>query len=784
MRFGLRVKLFFAFSFILFFTIIISVASIHNLKIIADELHDIITITEPTVKEVDNLIVNLWQISYISQKIVATDNLSEVDKLEQSIADSRKEFDESFEKLEILVTDDEWKSQLDQVQQNKTDFDNNFQAIITAHREWISCREKTVELLETYDSLDHELETMLSENDSIFATRLESVLIDMEETLSKTLNQKHLHESQNGWLYFNSLQEKANEYITQINNDGVQRLFVELQTIVSGESGILALHELQLEKHSKAHSSLTRMEDNVEDSIVTLNTVLENVSDENEAAGKDVEKRVIQAKLIIIGVTITSVLIGLIMAFLLSLRINDAVSRMIKAASQIATDLMSLARATAALAQGDLSQSIIIRTEPIIYNNDDEIGDFAQVFNEMILRLSETCESFDEMTHSLRLLIGQIVEGANDIGEASEQLSATSSLTEEATDKVTSGIHEITEGSTKQTHSMNQTKDTVVQMSRAIENVASGAQEQASSIGRSVMITNQITSAIQQVLTSAQNGSFSSSEAQKAAHEGAEVVKHTVEDMKHIKREVDFVAEKVHEMGSHSSQIGQIVETIDTIASQTNLLALNAAIEAARVGEQGKGFAVVADSIRKLSERSTIATQEISKLIDEIQRTIKEAVKATEKGTVEVELGVNRANQAGEALEIILEAVETVNIQMEEISSASQEMEQSSSQLADAMDSVSAVVEENTASTQEMSANSDEFTHAIDTIIEVNQQNRSITQQVAKTAEELQIQMEQLDQATKLLKQMSENSRDMVSKFKLSDTYSNMTDEQVSYFEY
>jgi methyl-accepting chemotaxis protein len=222
-------------------------------------------------------------------------------------------------------------------------------------------------------------------------------------------------------------------------------------------------------------------------------------------------------------------------------------------------------------------------------------------------------------------------------------------------------------------------------------------------------------------------------------------------------------------MGARSEQIGTIIETIDDIAGQTNLLALNAAIEAARAGEHGKGFAVVADEVRKLAERSSVATKEIGALIKGIQQTVGEAVTAMEGGLNEIENGVGRANQAGSALESINATAEKVQKAGKEAVQVARKAIQASEQLLEAIEQVSAVAEENSAATEEMSAQTAEITGSIENIAAASEENSAAVQEVSAGSEEMSAQVAQVADMVSSLADMSGALDQVVSQFVLGD---------------
>src|SRR5262249_52683681 len=142
------------------------------------------------------------------------------------------------------------------------------------------------------------------------------------------------------------------------------------------------------------------------------------------------------------------------------------------------------------------------------------------------------------------------------------------------------------------------------------------------------------------------------------AREGSGAVVQTLQSIDEVRIAVLRSAEQVQALGQRSSEVGAIVEAIDDIAAQTNLLALNAAIEAARAGEHGKGFTVVAAEVRKLAERASNETKEITARIGAIQGQIAEVVAAMGAGRAAVEQSSALGQQARVALDSIMSVVD------------------------------------------------------------------------------------------------------------------------------
>ncbi len=475
-------------------------------------------------------------------------------------------------------------------------------------------------------------------------------------------------------------------------------------------------------------------------------------------------------------------LLGVLLAVTLGIVISNS----------IANPLGVVTKMAQALSVGDLVRNVSDAEKDKVRKRKDEIGLIGQAFdglinymqgmadaattiarNDLTIKVKansakdELGNAFAEMVAGLRDTVGQVADSANAVSSAAAQLATASEQSGEATSQIATTIQQVALGTAQQTAGVTKTSSSVEQMSRAIEGVAKGAQEQAKAISKASQVTTRINTAIEQVTSNAQAVTRDSAEAARYSRDGAKTVKDTIVGMETIRAKVGLSANKVEEMGTRSEEIGAIVETIEDIASQTNLLALNAAIEAARAGEQGKGFAVVADEVRKLAERSSLATKEIAALIKGIQKTVSEAVSAMKESASEVEAGVVRANSAGVVLDNILTAAESVYKQAEDAGTAAAKVSAAASELVEAVDTVSAVIEENTAATEEMAANSSELTQAIENIASVSEENSAAVEEVSASTEEVSAQVEEVSASAASMMDLAQGLQQVVARFSL-----------------
>src|SRR5690606_9799065 len=154
-----------------------------------------------------------------------------------------------------------------------------------------------------------------------------------------------------------------------------------------------------------------------------------------------------------------------------------------------------------------------------------------------------------------------------------------------------------------------------------------------------------------------------------------------------------------------SKRIVDIIGVIDTIAFQTNILALNAAVEAARAGEQGRGFAVVASEVRSLAQKSAAAAKDIKTLIDD--------------SVVKVDLGSKLVDEAGAAMQGIVEEVKQVTDLISEISAATDEQTSGLGQINDAVLQLSDVTQQNAALVEESATASSSLSEQAGMLVDV-----------------------------------------------------------------
>lgn len=251
----------------------------------------------------------------------------------------------------------------------------------------------------------------------------------------------------------------------------------------------------------------------------------------------------------------------------------------------------------------------------------------------------------------------------------------------------------------------------------AAEQQASGSSEQAAAVTETSATVEELAQTSSQIADNSEAVVRVAERTLASAEEGMHAVQQTTEGIEEIRVTTQQSSDRILALGERSQEIGRVLTIIDEIAEQTKILALNAAIEAARAGDAGKGFSVVAEEIRKLAESVTESTQEIGRVVREIQASTSALIMQTEKAAKKVAEGREMATNTQDALERIVSQVEETTDAAKQISIATQQQRTASDQVVISMKEVATVSQQAAQASRQISAAIIELNALVDIMV-------------------------------------------------------------------
>lgn len=292
----------------------------------------------------------------------------------------------------------------------------------------------------------------------------------------------------------------------------------------------------------------------------------------------------------------------------------------------------------------------------------EEFRLFAQALarGELGVRLKEAGDEFQDVTSglnrvaaALQAAVDQVVDGAEKVATASQEILS------------------------------------------ALAQGSAGAAETSTAVAQTTVTLQQVRRTSDQTAEVAQSVSEAAARASNESEAGSASVEAVVQEMIQIKSRVAGIAQSILSLSERMGKIGEIVSSVEEISDQSNLLALNASIEAARAGEAGSGFAVVAKEVAALAAETRRATDQVVGILEEIRAATNAAVMVTEQGITGVEVGVERAQRAGDAIRTLAASIDESAAAAERIVGSARQQALGMEQIVGAMGSIRDATEQN-----------------------------------------------------------------------------------------
>ena len=343
-------------------------------------------------------------------------------------------------------------------------------------------------------------------------------------------------------------------------------------------------------------------------------------------------------------------------------------------------------------------------------NSDDEVGQLAQTFNEMVERIDDYTQEIQTIANEqeaeaklqkqqreelqknvINLLLE--IEGASR-GDLTIQAGVVAGEVGSIADAFNTTLRGLQRLVRQVIDSASQVHQTALDNGQLVNNLATNSAKQDQSIQTVGVSIEEIAQSSEKISESAQNASTIARESRLTAQEGEKLIDNTVDSIYEIRHTVADTAKKAKRLADSSQEISKIVNIISNISEKTNLLAFNASIEAARAGENGQGFRVVADEVRRLAEQVTFSTQEIEQLVVTIQEETSEMMSMMEESTTQVVNGTKLVKSTKDNLQRLAQISNQIDTLLESITQSTVQQKLISQKVNEEMQEVAVVTKE------------------------------------------------------------------------------------------
>lgn len=256
------------------------------------------------------------------------------------------------------------------------------------------------------------------------------------------------------------------------------------------------------------------------------------------------------------------------------------------------------------------------------------------------------------------------------------------------------------------------------------EHVTESTSRQSEATQRMAAAVQELTASIQHIADNADDASERVRRSGQSADLGVAEMTDLAEEIRHTGAAIHEVESSVQQIGAQFESVKSIVALIKDIADQTNLLALNAAIEAARAGEQGRGFAVVADEVRKLAERTRLATEDIARTVETMQSSKDHALGSVANTVSTARRGVDRVAAVSSSIAGVSAEIGAMMAIIVGISESMKEQTQAASEIAAGVEQVAALADTTAATAVEDKRTAAELNAMAQSLVEAGSQFR------------------------------------------------------------